>query len=100
MCEENPIAEEGLVIRYEVPADERLDGRDVYKEVVIYKSLKMRELSLKIPEGLELSEEEMRAILDVTKNDIVDIVRSRQAEMLALSEKTKRKAKCKKQYIW
>jgi hypothetical protein len=74
--------EDELRIRLEIPDDEYYEGKDVPEDVVISTSLRKRELSLKIPEGLELSEEEMNAIIEATQNEIIDILSGKRAKNL------------------
>jgi hypothetical protein len=66
--------QEEFVIRVEVPMDERPEGMERSNEVIISRVRRERKVSIVIPEGMELSEEEMKAVLDATQNEIVDII--------------------------
>jgi hypothetical protein len=54
-----------------------------------------REVSIEIPEGMKLSEEEIKAVVSATQNEIIDIIRDEQAKELAAKPKTRTRVKVK-----
>ncbi len=69
------VEREERVIRVERKAEEKKVEATIAK--------KEKEISIEIPSGMELSEEEMKGVVSATQNEIVDVIRGSQAKTLA-----------------